>query len=237
MNNALSLITASSLSSTSRSLRPLSALSLGPFGAQCSPGQEYAGLYPKPFGQHSTPSSISYSPIAGSILPLSEALERVGTTKDHEEDHLAAWHLTRLENFAKSSSFSDISLLAFETTPVIHEARAIRRAMSIFNSSLPSTSRKPFYISFVFILVEGKPIFPDLLHQSRGLAAQAQLIVEATFGSFEGEKVELETPNGIGINCTNPVQINTVVHHLGAAMAAVTSKAPATERPWLVVCE
>lgn len=47
MTAALPVITSSTLASTSRG-PPRAVLSLGPFGAQVQPGQEYAGLYPAP---------------------------------------------------------------------------------------------------------------------------------------------------------------------------------------------
>lgn len=106
-----------------------SCLSLGPFGAQCSPGQEYGGLYPPPFGI-SSPSKLAYSPLAGLAAPLD--LFSVIQSTNPEEDHLTAFHLERLLQFSKSEAFEKLSIIGFETVPVLEEVRAIRRAMGLF---------------------------------------------------------------------------------------------------------
>lgn len=233
MNSALPLVTSTFVPSTAFTSRTstLSALSLGPFGAVLSPGQEYGGLYPAPFGTHPTPSSISYTPTAANAVPSPQQTD-IPATADAAEDALVAFHLSRLHHLSLSPAFSRLSLLAFETIPVVREARAIRRAVALVRDAQPDQPRKPFYLAFVFpVDPDGRARCPDadLQDLPTGSDSLSDAIVDAAFGARAGEA----TPDGIGINCTNPLRILPVIDQLANAL----SRAPAgPSPPWLVLC-
>ncbi|SCV71093.1 BQ2448_2681 [Microbotryum intermedium] len=218
----------SSISSTSRGYFPV--LSLGPFGAVCYPGQEYAGLYPAPFGSRETPTKIAFD-VEAITLPS------VPVTSDLEEDNLMAFHLQRMTDFVEAEEWNRMKLIAFETIPVVKEARAIRRAMKVFNGQLQGRdgkgkTRLPFYISFVFPLDgHGRIRYPDASMTGLPLDEQMGELVEAVFGAREGE----EEVDGFGINCSNPTRIGQVIESLHKAMTASGDVAKRTRKPWLVL--
>lgn len=151
-----------------------------------------------------------------------------------------------------------MGILAFETTPVVRytslllllpriaianadfppqlrEALAIRRAMDMFELAREGEGMRPkaFYISFVFPLdSEGNPKFPDPdMQAGLTLEEQAERIVEATFGERAGYLM----PAAVGVNCTNPLELEKVVQALGGAFEKTVGERE--ERPWLVLCE
>lgn len=230
MVSAIPLVTATftpTSPSYSPRLLPLAALSLGPFGAQLQPAQEYTGLYPLPFGE-SSPFQLAYSDSAAAAIPLPH--DRVVPTLDPREDQLVAWHLARLEHFATSAEFDKIAMIAFETTPNLHEARAIRRAVALFDEG--RSFSKPFYIAYVFPLNKaGEPAIPDVEYRDLELPAMAEAIVEATFGPSPAG-VTYATPSAIGINCTSPTHLDILIQPLSNAIASL----PSPLSPWLVLC-
>ncbi|KAK4701416.1 hypothetical protein P7C70_g4815, partial [Phenoliferia sp. Uapishka_3] len=232
MNSALPIVTRnfdSSPSSTKRT--PIrSALSLGPFGAVLSPGQEYSGRYPPPYGTSPTPSVVPYS-LSASRVAVSPLESQILPSSDAQEDALVSFHLSRLDHLSQSASFSLVSLLAFETIPIIREARAIRRAVSILRRARPTQPQTPFYLSFVFpVDNEGHARCPDesLLHLKSGSAELADAIIEASFAARDGQDV----PNGIGVNCTSPLEIMGIIDELSGAISRAPELASA---PWLVL--
>lgn len=203
MNAAIPLVTAQAA---------LSCLALGPWGAILSPGQEYGGLYSPPFGPYvDSPSKPGYSDAAGAACPLPE----VPATSNSHEDTLTAWHLQRLTHLSRSESFDKLSMIAFETIPVLTEVSAIRRALALFDATRPAPP-KPVYVSFVFPRDEasGELRFPDAQHKGKTLAEQAKLIVAAVFEERAGQA----TIGGLGVNCTSPVLVHSVVAELSAAL-------------------
>lgn len=219
------------ISSFIRRRKPISALALGPYGALLTPGQEYEGKYPSPFGE-SSPSVPAYSSIAFDAVPL--PLDRVGTTKDPFEDHLAAFHLGRLEDFAHS--FDALGMIAFETVPRLREARAIRRAVGVFHASRPEESRKPFYISYVFRAgeTEGSVRYPDVAGEGNEFDRVVERIIEATFGELDSTSAR---PGGIGINCTSPSHLPLIINELAHALKIFSSTIAKQgfEKPYLVI--
>lgn len=218
-------------SHASRSPHPYSSLSLGPLGAILSPGQEYGGLYPEPYGYGST-SKFPY------LEAKAEVAAKVEATKDSIEDALTIFHLTRLEQFALDTAFDKLSLIAFETIPNLNEALAIRRAMKIFNTSLLASSRpiKPFYISYVFpIDQDGNPRYPSIAQKDLPMEELMSLIVETTFGGERGESYE--KASGIGINCTSPLKIKELVDLMSISMRESNASAKISKGEyWLVLC-
>ncbi|KAM0788177.1 hypothetical protein ACM66B_001338 [Microbotryomycetes sp. NB124-2] len=228
---------------------PALALSLGPFGAQCQPGQEYAGLYPAPYGSKSTPSKFGFSKQAGQViepLPLDQVRSIKFTLTDDddissksEQDHLAAWHLSRLRHFATSKHWSSVGVIAFETIPILTELKAVRRAMTAFNAEQRTRGEqvKPFYVSFVFPLDErGQAKFPDSDMRSLELDQQLLEMVKWCFATTEASQndQEQDLPGGVGINCSNPDHIGKISEALSRAIDQ-TLPLDTTLKPWLVM--
>ena len=147
-------------------------LSLGPFGAHLKPSQEYAGVYPSPYGPTPTASTSGASSTTPNYFPTTSS-GRVEEAR--AEVALAQWHLDRLRAFASapSSAASSISAItqrpaeqgesgsasaawdnlewvAFETVPLLTEIRAVRRAMAVLNREIESGRRKKFWICSAF---------------------------------------------------------------------------------------
>ena len=235
MSSAIPLLTSLPASFT--------ALSLGPFGASLQPGQEYAGLYPPPFGP--TPS-ISLSQIASGEsafsavpLPLNEFTS--SPSEATPSDYLSTWHLLRLRHFHSTSplEFSKLSLLAFETVPLLTEAKAIRRAMTQFRIETQSTI--PFYIAYVFPLIDKSTLqerikFPDPSLSHLELEEQAPLIIETTFSNSSTEA--LVPADGIGFNCTSPLHSLSLTKTLTSSYSSFSSSSsspPTSSSPFFVL--
>ncbi|GAA5946695.1 hypothetical protein JCM3765_000351 [Sporobolomyces pararoseus] len=241
MNSAIPLLTElphpANCSHSPSEHKTLTSLSLGPFGASLQPGQEYAGLYPPPFGPTPSisPSRIASGQQALDSVPLPLDLFSSSSKSATPEDYLSAWHLLRLRHFSKSSQFSTLSMLSFETVPNLYEARAIRRAMTQFRRETGSTT--PFYISYVFPLVgtdtpEERVKLPDheFSETHETLEDQAPFVIEATFGQLKEE--EILQADGIGFNCTSPLHSKRVTQVLTSAYESfVSSSSTSTSTP------
>jgi homocysteine S-methyltransferase len=224
MNSAIPLVTRPYTTTEFKQRGPSrSALSLGPFGAQLVPAQEYTGLYPGPFGRYS-PSQIAYSPESASVVcpPV------IPATDDTCEDALVGFHLGRLQDMAKSESFDLLSMYAFETVPSLTEARAIRRAVAMFEGNRREDQKRPWYISFVFPVNagSGEPALPDV--ECKG--SMMDEVVKATFG-LSNTTSRYSRPDGIGINCTGPDHLPFLLSRLSTSLAQLS---PPT-LPWLVL--
>ncbi|GAA6010453.1 hypothetical protein JCM11491_006945 [Sporobolomyces phaffii] len=244
MNSALPLLT--SLPPNESQQRPLAALSLGPFGASLQPGQEYAGLYPPPFGPTPSisPSRISSGQAALDAVPLPLEPFVASTATATPEDHLAAWHLLRLRHFSASPEFAKLAVLCFETVPNLSEARAIRRAVTAFRRA--GGAAVPFFLSYVFPLVDTDTAservrLPDVEYQHcHSLGEQAPAVIEATFGRLattrDGQK-EATVADGIGFNCTSPLHSRDVTRVLTDAYSTFVATRPASPatRPFFVL--
>lgn len=217
--------------------RALACLSLGPYGAQLQPGQEYAGAYPPPFGLGPSPSRPGFSDAAAQACPL--PLDDVkqsnladDQTRTAEEDALAAFHLQRLRHFASArSGWDQLGMIAIETIPVVREARAARRAVTVLTRD---HSPKPFILSFVFPLDKElqTPLCPDPESKQSGiqsLADQAERIVAACFDGPDAR------PAGLGINCTNPSELEPIIKALSDAVGRRNLRGD--QKPWIVLCE
>lgn len=106
-------------------------LSLSCYGSMCTPGQEYAGIYPPPYGPPTTAQA---------------------------EQALADWHYDRLLVFANDQdTWSRIDMVAIETLPLLSEGIAVRKAMHNLRVTLKSRGVHwwpKWWTSFVF--PEGK---------------------------------------------------------------------------------
>ncbi|CAE6483689.1 unnamed protein product [Rhizoctonia solani] len=156
---------------------PRIALSLGPFGATLSPAAEFSGIYPSPYGP---PQPVTF--FTG---------EHASENELKAEDALFDFHLQRISMLASSKETWDaIDIIAFETVPLVREAKAIRRAMSTLASANPSMQIPLWWISFNF--PDG--VLPE--QTSQGIHYTAGDAVKAC---FEGHET---VPDAFGINCT-----------------------------------
>jgi homocysteine S-methyltransferase len=168
-------------------------LSVGPFGATLSPGQEYAGFYPPPYG----PRGFSPSGVNTNYASPSDIEGYISSIAD--------FHLQRLRIYASHASWDRVEWIAFETIPVVAEIHGIRRAMA----TLAAEGRgKKFWIASAF--PKGKPgqMAAD------GAPVDVGTVVDAMVRSVKGEAL----PDGVGINCTNPQFLPALVEAYTAAL-------------------
>jgi len=190
------------------------ALSLGPFGSTISPGQEYDGFYPLPYG-----------PMG--FLDDGEKTNSFGQDVERESasiDALAKFHLDRLVVFCRDpKAWSAIDIVAFETVPLVREVKAIRKTMAQLVHPLGANNLKPWWISCVF--PKGKcpeekcPGGPNLT---------ARDVVAAALCGGHGP-----VPTAIGVNCTSPDLLPTLVNEMTLATQDCCGTDGAS--PWLVL--
>lgn len=160
------------------------ALSLGPYGATMSPAAEFSGVYPPPYGPPQR--ETFFSPNSSSSIVQKER---------EAEDALVEFHLARLKVFASSEATWDaIDIIAFETVPLLREAKAIRRAMASLANSKESFRIPPWWISFNF---------PDGLlpeQDADGVHYSARDAVRVCFE--RNDMIPSSAPSAFGINCT-----------------------------------
>ncbi|RDB16766.1 Homocysteine S-methyltransferase 1 [Hypsizygus marmoreus] len=182
------------------------ALSLGPFGASLSPAQEFDGFYPPPYG----PMGFS---------DASDNYNSYGDDRESESksiDALAQFHFDRLLTFAQhTETWKGIDIIAFETVPLVREVKAIRKAMTWLHQQLeaetPPLTPKPWWISFVF--PNGK--CPETKYAG-GPNLTVRDLVGAALEWKDGERTPI--PSGIGINCTPPDLIPSLVAEMISAV-------------------
>ncbi|KLT43944.1 Homocysteine S-methyltransferase [Cutaneotrichosporon oleaginosum] len=180
------------------------ALALGPYGATLSPGQEYDGLYPPPYG----PAGYSPSSQATNYAPPEDEAAY--------EAALTQFHLDRLRVYAAAPSWPRVAWLAFETIPLLREIRAIRRAVGALRAELGDA--KPFWISSAY------PNGSIGQRDARGQPADMSAVAAALVGDlpplapFDGAP----RPDGVGVNCTHPTRLPVL---LGALSGAITAHA------------
>lgn len=199
-------------------------LSLGPYGAQLSPGQEYKGIYPPPYGPRGfTQVNDEENTNAFSASQCS--------AEDEAENALMRFHLDRLRVFAlDGETWKRVGWVAFETVPLRREIRAIRRAMGALVAELEKQShgtewRKPFWISCVF--PGGN--YPDETISSLPTGEQVDALTSDLLGPLPQVNAQ---PTAIGLNCTNPTYLPT----LSTAFAASVSNLDGTiNRPWFIM--
>ncbi|CAE6416946.1 unnamed protein product [Rhizoctonia solani] len=182
---------------SSNTPKPRIALSLGPFGATLSPAAEFSGIYPPPYGP-SQPATFFTS---------DQAFE----DEQKAEDVLFEFHLERISTLALSKETWDvIDIVAFETVPLLREAKAIRRAMTTLTSSNPSLRIPPWWISFNF--PDG--VLPERTSQGRNYTAGDAL--KACFEHYGANPNAI--PQAFGINCTQIKQLHKCVSLASSAL-------------------
>lgn len=170
------------------------ALSIGPFGATLSPGQEYAGIYPPPYGPSPTSSSTSSSNAISDLETLESAIKA-----------LEEFHLDRLLAFSEDKSIWDkVDWIAFETIPVLYEYTAIRRAIKRLSAT--GRAEKKFWISSAY---------PDGLHPQSLASGDHAGVEEMLVAALGGD---LPPANGSGVNCTNPTYISSLSEQFSSTL-------------------
>lgn len=200
-------------------------LSLGPYGAQLSPGQEYKGLYPPPYG----PRGFTQ----GADEENTNAFATSEEAKEAEaEEALLQFHLDRLRVFTSDEeTWSKVGWVAFETVPVRREIRAIRRAMARVNAELEAhasggSALKPFWISCVF--PGGN--HPDETISQLPIQEQVATLVQDLLAPLSPH--EAAQPTAIGLNCTSPSYLPALSSAFATSVVALGN---AIARPWFIM--
>lgn len=214
--------------------RPQVVLALSCYGAILSPGQEYSGKYPPPFGHPShstTPASTTRSTTLANADPSATADVKSQDWRTRAEADLEQWHFNRLLVFASdASTWSKVGYVAFETLPVLYEARAIRRAMTRLKLYLQERSSlsqirihwPKWWISFVFPdghLPKSKSLEEGDVSPS-SIAKSVFTPAKMTCGESR-EQVDVEIPTGLGINCTKMRYLPKLVQEMTAAVCNI----------------
>ncbi|KAF8678390.1 40S ribosomal protein SA [Rhizoctonia solani] len=191
-------------------LKPQVALSLGPFGATLSPAAEFSGIYPPPYGP---PQPVTF-------FTGEQALE----DEQKAENALLKFHLERISMLASTKETWDaIDIIAFETVPLLREARAIRRAMTAFASANPSLRIPPWWISFNF--PDG--VLPEQTSQGKNYTAGDA--VSACFAQHQADSTAI--PDAFGINCTQVRYLHECVSLASDALQTVKQNPYSKSRP------
>ncbi|KAF8491022.1 Homocysteine S-methyltransferase [Gautieria morchelliformis] len=230
------------------------ALSLGPYGATLETAAEFTGIYPSPYG----PSHVTPSSKAGQLEgqgPLAESDDA------SQSNALAAFHFSRLLVYARNADiWNAIDLLAFETIPLVTEARGIRIAVARLEEWFQEatterkeevTSRmKTWYISFVFPGPGGNfiQVYPVInrLEETQILGSSDGSTKERTYTAYEIAQAALtpgndldqpnmSIPDAIGVNCTPCDVISPIIEGFAAAVRDMSLQTK-YEPPWLVLC-
>lgn len=229
------------------------ALALGPYGATLETAAEFTGIYPAPYGPAAFKHSSSSEPRHGSV-PQSE--------QESYADALAAFHFARLLVYASAAHVWDaIDLIAFETVPLVTEAKAIRIAVARLEDWFRETSTggnqaqtrsemKPWYISFVFPGPHGEfsqdsPVakFSKESSDTVGVCTAsdrrrpytAYEVAQATFSLGGIAQCKLATPNAIGVNCTQSHLVPPIVEEFASAINKLTAEHFQGILPWLAL--
>jgi len=184
------------------------ALSLGPYGAQI--GQEYTGFYPAPYGPD---------------LETTNAFASHDFDKEEKaKDALAQFHYERLLIFAsKPEVWDKIDCLAFETIPLLREAQAIQKAVTLLEFYLTENERemKPWWLSFVFL----NGHFPQDSRPNGRKITVSELVRNLCSPIGDGT-----IPSGIGVNCTVPKDATRFLKSLSHEFLQYS-----IPQPWLVL--
>lgn len=228
-------------------------LSLGPYGAMLPYAQEFDAIYPPPFGPcafdpRSTTAQTNSFIVHPPRTPEKDTISIPSSSIPSEElaSHLALtdFHLRRLRVFAEDEgTWSRIDIVAFETTPLLREAKAIREAVArlqweMDDRSGGSWTMKPWYISFVFPggnspeerWVGGPKYDIRTIIETVFLADAETSSASSAWASSNS------VPCGVGVNCTEPKYLPKVIKEMSETLRSLDFKRScATSLPWLVV--
>ncbi|KAK3488536.1 Homocysteine S-methyltransferase [Neurospora crassa] len=138
--------------------------------------------------------ALSLGPYGATMIPSTEYSGRYDP--EHQDvQALEKWHKERLDLF-KDVDPNQVNYIAFETVPRLDEIVAIRNLLSADN--IPTSLRgRPVWISSPYPNDDGR--LPD--------GSTVEEVVKAVLTHREG----LETPWGIGINCTKVEKLDSLV--------------------------
>lgn len=152
---------------------------------------------------------------SGSVLDPSPSNYLSSLDDEKAEEALYKFHLSRLKAYSRSSSWKEVEWIGFETIPLLREVRAIKRAMGDFGDD------KKYWIACTF---------PDgQCAESTGDGGRVGVDeVVRTLLSEEGRR-----PDGVGINCTNPAYIPTLINTFDDTLRSLSNTN--IEKPWFVL--
>lgn len=139
---------------------------------------------------------------------------------------LAEWHAERLLAFSTDpATWKSISLIAFETLPMLNEIWAVRRAVDSVCEDRPSCPEsKGFWIACVF------PNSDEGMQNRLPDGSTVRQVVEAMLKPGQG----LAAPMGIGINCTKIGRLRALLSLYETAVKDIV-EAEGLEWPSLVI--
>lgn len=186
-------------------------------------------MYPPPFGPHGAPPirSIVPSPSDFSNVYNISSVPSMKELEDERqaEDALYDWHLRRIRIYADVPEvWNELDIIAFETIPLAREARAIRRVMTkVFSDN---RAPKPWWIAFTFPggafpqkeFIGGPPMTIQALFD--------MVFSSSTSSDGTAGKVPLLEPSAVGINCTTPSVIPSLLEQMSQAMTSLNSRIP-----------
>ena len=209
------------------------ALSLGPFGSAVVPPQDFDGFYPPPFG----PKGPTKDGIGNTRLFSSPPLDPGAAAEEEERkavEALALFHLWRLHAVASNpETWNAVDYVAFETVPHLRELRAIKLAMSNFDTETRAqggvlNKLRGWWISLVFPDGEEssqwdpeererqtRSLGLDPTHESQIL----DVVLDPKIGAV---------PTGLGLNCTRIDQYPSILSSIVSTSESDSSgeKAP-----------
>lgn len=215
--------------------------------------QEFDAIYPPPFGPCPfDPRSTTVQTNSFILHPPRTAEKDTTSTpsssipSEELASHLALtdFHMRRLRVFAEDErTWSRIDLVAFETTPLLREAKAIREAVARLQSEMDDRSggswaMKPWYISFVFPgghspeerWVGGPKYDIPTIIETVFLASAE------TSSASSAWATSTNMPYGVGVNCTEPKYLPKLIKEMSETLRSLDLKRScAASLPWLVV--
>ncbi|KAK6903551.1 hypothetical protein I203_107056 [Kwoniella mangroviensis CBS 8507] len=195
--------------------KPGVVFSCGPYGSTLKPGAEYSGIYPPPYGpnQSSDPKGNTYK------FNYFSNTEEGKAQEENAIHHLTQFHLDKLicllDDDDQGEVWKKINWIAFETIPLMYEIKAIRRCMKTLNEIARNKytdghsrydggdgtekqwHRKKFWITCPFPNGQHPQLTPE------GKTISIDTILHILLDPHEDEEI----PDGIGINCTNPLYV------------------------------
>ena len=187
---------------------------MGPFGAQF--GQEYNGYYPPPYG----PEEPDLNGLAST-----NAFETSDIDKEEQaKDALARFHYDRLIQFASDHEIWDlIDCLAFETIPLLREAQAIQKAITMLESYMAERSQtvKPWWLAFV-------SLNGQLIQDSR--PCRRKITISELVRGLCSPIGYGNLPDGIGFICAAPDDAIRLVQNIAYELSQYS-----IPQPWLVL--
>ncbi|KAK3948379.1 Homocysteine S-methyltransferase [Pseudoneurospora amorphoporcata] len=138
--------------------------------------------------------ALALGPYGATMIPSTEYSGKYDP--EHQDARaLEKWHKERLDLF-KHVDTNQVSYIAFETVPTLGEIDAVRNLLSA--DKIPTSLRgRPVWISSLYPNDDEK--LPD--------GSTVEEVVKAVLTRKEG----LETPWGIGINCTKVEKLDSLV--------------------------